>query len=339
MNNSFAVLAAVTRGEIVESTHLGDLVIADAEGQIRFSTGDPTRFAYFRSSQKPLQALAVVQSGAADRFHFTQTELSVCCASHSGSQMHVETVRGILNKLGLDETALACGTHEPGDLRERQRLIRERQDPSPLHNNCSGKHTGMLATAVALGAPVEGYLDRGHPVQKLITRNMAAMTSLPESSFKFGIDGCGAPVIAAPLQSMARAYARLANPAAGDELAEPCRRVMEAMAAAPEMVASPGSFNTELLDAGGGNMVAKGGAEGAFLIGLRDPRRLGIALKIADGSSRAIPPVAIAALRHVGGLSESALGQLQRFISPAITNCHGTVVGNIEAAFELEAKS
>jgi len=334
----FALLAIVTRGEVAESHHLGDLVIADADGKVLRAAGNPERVAYFRSAQKPLSALAVVQTGAADRFGLTATELSICCASHSGSRMHVVTVQGILEKLGLDETALQCGVHDPGDAEERARLVRAGEKPSPLHNNCSGKHAGMLASALALGAPVASYLERDHPLQRLIARNVAAMTGLPEERLQYGADGCGAPVIAVPLTAMATAYARLANPAdLPDDLHAAATRIVAAMAVAPDMVAAPGAFNSELLAAGEGRLVAKGGAEGAFLVGLQDPRRLGIAMKIADGSSRALPSVTLAALEVVGGLSAGARGRLQRFRRPAVTNCHGTHVGDIETTLELEA--
>jgi L-asparaginase II len=337
--NNFVELAHVTRGEVIESTHLGDVAICNADGKLLFAAGNPDRVAYFRSSQKPLQALAVVQSGAAERFALTDTELAICCASHSGSMMHVVTVRGILQKLGLDETALRCGVHEPGDAEERRRLIREGLNPSPLHNNCSGKHAGMLAATVALGAPVGSYLERTHPLQQLIARNVATASGVPESEFRWGVDGCGAPVIAVPLRAMAVAYARLANP---EDMAENFRaaatRLMAAMAIAPEMVASPGAFNSELLAAGEGRLIAKGGAEGAFLVGLHDPRRLGVALKISDGSGRALPPVTIAALQHVGGLSESALARLEGHRRPVLTNCHGTQIGFVESVLKLEAQ-
>jgi len=334
----FALLAVVTRGDVNESHHLGDLVIADADGKLLLATGNPERVAYFRSSQKPLQALAVVQTGAADRFGLTETELSICCASHSGSRMHVETVQGILAKLGLDEAALQCGVHDPGDSEERLRLTGAGKRPSPLHNNCSGKHAGMLASTRALDAPVESYLDRDHPLQRLIARNVATMTGLPEARFAWGADGCGAPVIAVPLTAMATAYARLANPSdLPDDLRAAATRVVAAMAFAPDMVSAPGAFNSELLAAGEGRLVAKGGAEGAFLVGLRDPRRLGIAMKIADGSGRPLSAITLAALEAVGGLSPTAAGRLKRFRRPPIHNCHGTHVGDVVAALKLEA--
>jgi len=336
--NDFALLAVVTRGDVNESHHLGDLVIADADGKTISGAGNPERVAYFRSAQKPLQALAVVQTGAAERFGLTETELAICCASHSGSRMHVATVQGILDKLGLDASALRCGVHDPGDAAERTRLIRAGEAPSPLHNNCSGKHAGMLASTLALGAPVSSYLDRDHPLQRLISRNVATMSGVPEARLQYGADGCGAPVIAVPLTAMATAYARLANPnELPDDLRIAATRVVAAMALAPDMVAAPGAFNSELLAAGEGHLVAKGGAEGAFMVGLHDPRRLGIAMKFADGSGRAIAPVTMAAVAAVGGLSPGAVSRLEAYVQPRVTNCHGAHVGDIKAVLELGA--
>lgn len=328
--NTFATLATVTRNGIVESTHLGDMVVCDLHGHIMSSAGDPERVCYYRSSGKPLQALSVVMSGAADQFALTETELAICCASHHGCRAHVLTVAGILEKLGLDEDALLCGVHEPSDSEERNRLIKAGEAPSPLHNNCSGKHAGMLATAVALGAPVGNYLDLDHPVQQHIAANLALATGLSAEQFHFAPDGCGAPVLAAPLSAMATSYARLANPATMPrDFAAAAKRIVQAMATAPEMISAPRAFNSDLLDVGNGHLVAKGGAEGLMCVGIVDPRGLGLAVKTADGSFRALPAVTIRALHNLGALSEAQMAALQQHAHPQVTNCHGMVVGEV----------
>lgn len=335
--SDFAPLATVSRGGVAESTHLGDLVVCNTEGKLLASLGNPDRRAYYRSSGKPLQALSVMLSGAAEQFSFTDTELAVCCASHSGASYHVETVRGILEKVGVKEEHLACGIHAPGDEAERARLAREGQSPSPLHNNCSGKHAGMLAVSVALGAPVAGYLEARHPVQRHIRQVLSHLTGLPEAELHEAPDGCGAPTIAVSLQVMALTFARLANPAElSPEWRRACERIVTAMSTAPEMVSAEGSFNTLLLAAGNGRLVAKAGAEGLMLIGLKDPRHLGIAFKIADGSGRPHGPVTLQVLRSFGALGDSALAELAPFSHPQVANCHGEVVGAIEAAFTLQ---
>ncbi|MBD3292906.1 MAG: asparaginase, partial [Armatimonadia bacterium] len=179
-NAGVVPLATVSRDDVIESTHYGRVAICQADGRLLASAGNPEGVQFWRSSSKPIQALGVVTSGAADQFEFTQKELSVCCASHSGSAEHVATVRGILEKLGLSESELNCGAHWPGDTEERNRLIREGEEPSQLHNNCSGKHAGMLATARALDAPTEGYLDFEHPVQRMISVNLALLSNVME---------------------------------------------------------------------------------------------------------------------------------------------------------------
>lgn len=328
-------LATVSRDGVTESTHYGRVAICQADGRLLASAGNPEGVQFWRSSSKPIQSLAVVTSGAADRFEFTQKELSVCCASHSGSAQHTTTVAGILDKLGLSESDLNCGTHWPGDTQERNRLIRAGEEPSQLHNNCSGKHAGMLATAVALGAPTEGYLDAEHPVQRIIAVNLSLLANFSEEKFMVGRDGCGAPTVAMPLKAMARAFARLASPdELPDELPGAATRICDAMACEPVMVSARGSFNTELLRLSDGEVVAKGGAEGLFCLGSRS-RGIGIAVKCLDGSGRPHPPAVISLMRKAKIDVPDELAE--RFERVPVTNCHSDTVGYVEAAeIELE---
>lgn len=323
-------LATVSRDGVVESVHYGRAAISASDGLLHASAGDAAGVQFWRSSSKPLQALSVVTSGAADRFDFTEKELSVCCASHCGSAEHVATVAGILAKLDLDASALSCGTHWPGDTEERNRLVRAGEEPSALHNNCSGKHAGMLATARALTAAVEDYLAFEHPVQRLIAEQLTLLSGVPESSFAVGRDGCGAPTVAMPLQSMARAFAQLAAPdGLPEEIAEAATRIRAAIGAEPAMVSAHGSFNSELLRLGAGDLVAKGGAEGLFCVASAS-RGLGIAVKISDGSSRPHPPVVIALMRAAKiNVSEELAARFERI---PVTNCHSDQVGHVEIA-------
>ncbi|MFW5866688.1 MAG: asparaginase [Armatimonadota bacterium] len=328
-------LGTVSRDGVIESTHFGRVAICQADGRLIASAGNPEGEQFWRSSSKPLQALGILITGAAERFDLTQKELAVCCASHSGSADHVETVSGILSKLDLDESDLNCGAHWPGDVDERNRLIRDGQQPSQLHNNCSGKHAGMLATARAMDAPTEGYLDFDHPVQRMIAVNLSLMSNLVEEQFRVGRDGCGAPTVTMPLSAMARAFARLASPdELADHLPRAARRICDAMAAEPVMVSARGSFNTELLRLGGGRIVAKGGAEGLFCMACRE-RGVGIAIKTSDGSSRPHAPAIISLMRKTKIEVPQALAE--RFERVPVTNCHSDVVGHVEAAeIELE---
>lgn len=322
-------LATVSRDGVIESTHYGRAAICASDGRLLASTGDADALQFWRSSSKPLQALSVITSGAAERFALTEKELSVCCASHCGSAEHIETVAGILAKLDLDASALNCGAHWPGDTEERNRLIRAGEEPSPLHNNCSGKHSGMLATARALDAPVEGYLDFDHPVQRLIADHLSLISGVREEQFIVGRDGCGAPTVAMPLSAMARAFARLAAPEnLPAEIAAAATRLREATAAEPAMVSSHGSFNSELLRLGGGDLVAKGGAEGLFCVASHS-REVGIAVKTSDGSSRAHPPVVIGLMRAARIDLPEELAE--RFERVPVTNCHSDTVGHIES--------
>ncbi len=326
-------LGTVSRDGVIESTHFGRVAICHADGRLLASAGNAQGAQFWRSSSKPIQALSVVTSGAADQFEFTPKELSVCCASHSGSAEHVETVSGILAKLGLGEADLDCGAHWPGDTAERNRLIRAGEEPSQLHNNCSGKHAGMLATARALDAPTEGYLEFDHRVQHMIAVNLMLLSGVPEAQFKVGRDGCGAPTVAMPLAAMARAFARLAMPdELPDGLPEAARRNCDAMAAEPVMVSSRGSFNSELLRLGGGEIVAKGGAEGLFCMASRSSG-VGIALKSSDGSGRPHAPAVIALMRKAKIDVPEELAE--RFERVPVTNCHSDCVGYVEAA-EIE---
>ena len=244
-------LVYVTRGEIIECVHYGDIAVCDAAGSLLASVGDPSRLVYWRSSAKPVQALLVVQSGAADRFCLTVKELSLCCASHCGSADHVSAARSILRKVDLEETNLQCGTHWPSDDEERSRLIKADLQPSPVHNNCSGKHAGMLASAVAMEADPATYLELDHPVQQAILRNMSVLCAMSTEDIAISADGCSAPVHGVPLAAMAAAFARLCAPddmPPGIQSAAP--RLIAAMASEPVMVSGEGSFNSELLAAG-----------------------------------------------------------------------------------------
>lgn len=328
-------LGTVSRSGLIEATHYGHVAIADASGALVASAGDPYLMAFMRSSSKPLQALLVVQSGAADEFAFSQRELSICCASHCGSAEHVTTVRGILEKLDLTEDDLECGTHWPGDTDERNRLIRENAEPGPAHNNCSGKHAGMLAAARAMGVPTKGYSQREHPIQQAHIRNIRAVCDLAEDELVLGIDGCGVPTFGMPLRNMATGYARLVDPVGLDaETAAATGRIRAAMAAEPVMVSGRGSFNSELLSVAGDRVTCKGGAEGLFMLCVAG-ENVGIAVKQSDGGSRVQAPVVMQILTGMGVLDEAALARLEPFAAPRITNCHGTHVGDIESVLEL----
>jgi L-asparaginase II len=324
------VLARSTRTGVVETETHGHIAVADADGNLMGWAGSPEARYYLRSSAKPLQALSVVASGAYEALGLTPKELAVCCASHSGSFEHQEAVLSILRKAGLSEDDLRCGTHAPGDAEARNALIREGRAPTPVHNNCSGKHAGKLATAVHIGAPVGGYLDRNHPVQRTIVGNIRALSGVPADEIHIGVDGCGSPVHCLPLRAMALAFARAASHRAiPDDLAAAAFAIRKATGRYPHMVASHGDLNTDVLAAFAGEAIAKSGAEGLLCIGFAEPA-VCVAVKVLDGSFRAMGPIIVRVLEQLD-LSRARLKQLAKWRRRPVTNCRGEEVGWVEA--------
>ncbi len=267
---------------------------------------------YLRSSAKPFQATACVLTGAADRFGLARRHLAVACASHSGQPGHVRAAGEILAAAGLTPAALDCGPHPPVFTASAAALIAADDAPTPLHNNCSGKHAGMLAACVAAGWPTEGYVDPDHPLQQMIRTNVAAGSRVAAPTIRIGMDGCSAPVFGMPLAGAARLFATLAAPqeaGAPDDLAAALDRLTDAMAAAPWMVGGTGRADTDLLRASRRRILSKVGAEGLWCIGLRG-RAVGVAVKCADGNSAAAYRAGFAMLRAGGHLDDRAWAAL-----------------------------
>lgn len=288
--------------------------------------GDAGRVTLLRSAAKPFQALPLADDGAADRFGLTEEEIALCCGSHNAEERHLEGARSILAKVGLPESALACGPHRPL-LGARARAMAEAGVPlTPIVSNCSGKHAGMLALAVHHGWPAEDYQRFGHPVQVRIGREVSRWTDVPAADAGQAVDGCGVPCFAVPLERAAVAAARLSEAARGPG---PVRRIVTAMTGRPFMVAGTKRLCTRLMEEEGGRLFAKVGAEGVYLAGDLE-RGLGVALKVEDGAWRAAPPALIAVLDQVGLLSDGARAALAEFTAPALTNTLNDVVGRIQ---------
>lgn len=339
-----ASLVEVRRDPIVESRHRGHVAAVDGEGRPVAALGEPETVTYLRSSAKPFQAVPLLTSGAADRFGLTEAELALACGSHSGEDLHVETVARMLGRAGLDEGFLKCGVHDPYDRATAERLRLRGESPGVLRNNCSGKHTGMLLLARHLGAPPENYDDPAGPVQRAILRAVSQFSGLRPEEIVVGRDGCGVPVFGLSVRSMALMYARLvAPPAEFDEATRgACARLSAAMTARPELVGGTAErFDTEVMRALGGRVVSKIGAEGVYTAGVlpcgRWPKGLGLAFKIEDGEDRrARSTIAIEALRQLGVLDEDANKSLSPYASFPVLNHRGEIVGEIRASFELE---
>ena len=340
MQDQLPILAEVRRGAIVESRHRGAIVVAEPDGRIIKHLGHDALITSTRSTIKPIQAIPFITSGAADHFSVDQRELAVVCASHEGEPIHTETVAGMLARAGLDETALRCGPQVPYNAEAAKKLELSGQSFTQLHNNCSGKHTGMLMTAALLELDIDDYVSAEHPVQREIVRAFARLADLAED-LPTAIDGCSAPTFAVPLSSLAVAFARLVNPAdQNSEVGSAARRIVAAMINHPEMVGgTKGRFDTELLRTARSKLVCKVGAEAVYSVGVlpcdQFPRGLGVAFKMEDGSYRGLGPTVVETLKQLGVLNEEEAAQLATFHRPAVQNRRGVDVGQVRVAFDL----
>ena len=280
------ILVEVTRGGLVESCHRGAVAIADANGRVLLGLGDIERPIYPRSAVKALQAIPLIESGAADALGLGQAELAIACASHSGDEAHIRAVRALLAKAGLDEAQLACGAHWPISDRASRELSRVGKSPTSIHNNCSGKHAGMLATAVHLGLDPRGYERPEHAVQQEIRRVISEICDVTLEQDEIGIDGCSVPTFALPLAAVATGFARLASSTGLDATrAKAARRLMDSCFAAPDLVGGEGRFDTIVMRGLPQTAFAKGGAEGVHCAAL-PALGIGIAVKVDDGTKR-----------------------------------------------------
>ena len=342
----------LTRGGVIEATHFGSIVVVDSTGKLLHSYGDPDTVAFLRSSAKPFQALPFVEQGGAEYFNFTQRELSISCASHETSQLHLDTVTAMQKKIGIQEGDLQCGPHLPGDPSKLRQVIKEDIKPTPNFNNCSGKHTAMLAFAKMRGLPLENYLAFDHPIQKDILRTFSEMCGIEMDRVHLGIDGCSAPNFAVPLRNAALGMARICDPRDLSEArAVACKKITAAMSTHPEMVSNHGEFDCELMNIGAGRLVTKRGAEGFQIIGLMPgvygEYGVGIAFKVTDGdkssmsdslesTARVRPSVTLEILRQLKVLNESELQSLSKFgPEKTLKNYAGLVTGKSKPVFHI----
>ncbi|MEP7074403.1 MAG: asparaginase [Acidobacteriota bacterium] len=327
------ILANVIRGETVESIHRGHFIVVDGEGNTIASAGDPDTVTFYRSSCKFFQAIPLITSGAADAFGFDEEEIALACASHSGQKRHVEVAASMLAKIGLDETALHCGTHMPFYRPEAEKLIREGKSPSTLQNNCSGKHSAMLAVAHKIGADVETYERLENPVQQQILEIISKFTEIPKDEIAVASDGCCVPNFAVSVRSMARSLVNLISRADsfGQDISDAAKRLVQASLNHPELIGGTDRLDTQIMQAAPGKILSKVGADGVWLGGVLPCDQwksgLGIAVKIEDGDdNRGRPVVVVEILRQLGVLPADALPQ----ISPMPNkNRRGDIVGSI----------
>ncbi|HKK08671.1 MAG TPA: asparaginase [Gemmatimonadota bacterium] len=309
-----------------ESEHRVHAVIVGHEPGEEIQFGDPSRLAYWRSSFKPFQALPLVEDGVAEALGLESRELALCASSHAGRPEHVRLAASILERAGLSEADLECGTHPPYDDEAAREVLRSGESYGPLHNNCSGKHAGMLALAVHHGWATAGYIEPGHPVQARIRRALAPWLDVDPETLAWGRDGCGVPTAYLSLRQMARAYARLGRAAA--EGSDAPVAIVGAMRTHPELVSGPGRPTTRVMRATGGRLLAKEGAEGVFCAASPSDG-WGLALKVADGAARAAGPALVAALEAAGLLDAGELGALEPLRNPPLRNVSGVEVGRL----------
>ncbi|MBN2555497.1 MAG: asparaginase [Anaerolineales bacterium] len=345
---SYQPILECTRGGIVESTHDGIITVATADGSLLANYGDANQLTYIRSSAKPFQALPVLESGAADHYALSAEELAIICSSHSGTDEHVRVLEALQVRLGISESDLQTGVHIPYDRTTAQRLTAAGKMPTPNHHNCSGKHTGMLVLARHLGIPSGGYTNLNHPVQQLSLQAVAALCGLFPDDVHVGIDGCSVPTFAVPISAAASGYARLMTDGwGGGTRGSALMRIRTAMTTFPFLVAGPNRFDTALMEATQGRLLAKGGAEGFQAIGIpagnlgQDMPALGVAIKVRDGDigQRAIASVAMAVLSDLSALTGAEEARLAGYAPSALTNHAGLVVGEKRPCFKLAWRS
>ncbi len=355
MTGEYQPIFELTRGAVVESTHFGAVAVVDSSGRLLARYGDPTVVTFMRSSAKPLQALSLIEHGGDQTFHLTSKEIAIICASHEGSDDHVEVIKGLQAKIGVQESDLLCGTHLLSHLPTVEAMRARGEIPTQNRNNCSGKHTGMLAHARMRGLPIADYINPEHPVQKTILETFSEMCGIEPGQVVIGTDGCSAPNFAIPLSNAALGFARLCDPRELSRArAAACRRITSAMMANPVMVSGAGRFDTRIMEVCSKRIVAKGGAEGYMALGIMagalgaESPGIGIAFKVADGDlavrdadgnyrNRVRPAMALEILRQLGYVSEKELEALVEFgpVRP-VTNARKIVVGESHPAFTLK---
>ncbi len=339
------VLAGVWRGGCTESLHRGDVAVVAESGEILAWAGDPRRPVYLRSAAKPFQAMVLLEGGGERVFGLSGDEIALVCASHGGEPRHVRAARRLLARGGFTPADLACGAHPPLHDASARALLASGREPTALHNNCSGKHAGILLACRLVGCDPAGYWKAEHPIERQILARVARFCGAAPGSIGIAVDGCGLPVFRLPLSGLALGYARLmARAFPGETPRERAarRRARRAMCESPGMVAGRERFTTDFLETGRGRWIGKEGAEGVYAIGLAAEdaagEAVGIAFKIEDGSSRCRDAVALAILAALGRLPSAAARRLSGYRTPDVTNVAGSVVGSIRATLALATR-
>ena len=321
------ILVEITRGDLTESIHRGAYAVIKDDASVVSSAGDIDKLTYPRSSLKPLQALPLIETGAANRWALTDLEFAIACGSHSGEERHVTAVREWLERIGLSMINLGCGAQQPTSTQARRYLVKNNIAPSPLYHNCSGKHAGFLSTAWHCKEPLEGYLEKNHPVQLRIKQLLSEMTLDNIDVSPVAKDGCGAPIFGISLRGLALAMACYGTGRGlPDARVNAAKKLYKAMTAQPFMVAGTDRWDTETMILSGSRLIVKGGAEGVYS-GCIPDQGIGIALKIDDGGRRAAETMMGLLLDRFGKLNPSISLKLNALSFPPILNSNGEKVG------------
>ncbi len=322
------MIVDVSRGHAVESTHHVQGVVCSETGDEELCTGDPEILTYWRSAMKPFQAMPLFEDGAVDAFGLEPEDIALICASHGGMRQHTERVAALLRRLGLSEDHLHCGPHPPFDRDTAQVMSCAGRLPGRMHNNCSGKHAGMLALARHNGWPIEGYDRLDHPVQRRIQESLTEWMDHEPKDHHWALDGCGVPTPRMPLHEMARAYSRLVRQARAGHTG--AAAVVSAMTTFPELTSSPGRVPLEIMRATKGRLLAKEGAEGVLCVAALDDD-WGLAVKVEDGALRAVGPSTVQLMGLAGVLRKNERAALAGVSEAVIENTLGKEVGRVRA--------
>ena len=326
-------ITVVHRGGHPELVHYGSVAVCNAQGSLLASAGDTAAPMFTRSALKPFQAMPLI-ARYAERYQLSDADVALLCASHNGEPAHTQRVASLLAKAGADDTALACGSHMPYFYSTNNLTPEAGAVFGRLHHNCSGKHTGMLLLAAALGEPMAGYLALHHPVQQAIAASVSHFTCVPQTQLVRGTDGCSAPNYAVPLPALATAFARLTLATPDALYGSGPQRVAQAMCAQPEMVSGAGRNDLALAHAGKGDWVCKVGADGVQAIASRS-RGIALAAKVSDGNLKALMVAVVSVLEQLGWLDDESRSALAEFTPPSMKNAAGLEVGQMVPVVKL----
>lgn len=328
-------LIETTRGQTPECWHLGSIAVVNTRGQTLAQAGDPLLLTFTRSTLKALQALPLIQSGAAKAMGFDSRDLAMTCASHNGEDVHVQQVEAMLGKAGLPYQRLACGCHLPLRYVYTNALPPADLQYDERHNNCSGKHAGFLATCVHQGWPTDHYIDPAHPLQQRVRESVAQACRVDERDMPMGLDGCSAPNYAMPLAKLALGYARLASGERDGQFGEAFGLLSSAMTQHPDLVSGTDRNDADFMRIGQGDWVSKVGADGVQVVASKS-RGEALAIKVIDGNKPALFAATVAALDQLGWLNPTQKDALAKWAAADLINARGWVVGHRRPVFTLK---